>query len=255
MTYPQKGITPREELRNDDQEPHLGLLEQILGLQFQNRDLLRKSIIHSSYVNEYAWKAPESNERLEFLGDALLGLVVAETLYQNFPQMSEGQLTAARASLVKGETLARVARRLSLGEALLLGQGEESSGGRDRDSNLAAVVEAIIGAVLLDQGYSTAMSYVITLLRPELNLLSAQGVPLDAKSHLQEFIQRQEGSTPVYRIAKELGPDHSKYFVAEVLINDTVVAAGKGRKKSIAEQSAAKAALKELNVNTVLGSN
>ena len=255
MVHPKKKISASENLSNDDQEPHLLLLERTLGLQFQNKDLLRKSFIHSSYVNEYAWKAPESNERLEFLGDALLGLVIAEALYQKFPEMSEGQLTAARASLVKGETLAGVARRLSLGEALLLGQGEESSGGRDRDSNLANVVEATIGAVLLDQGYSTAMSYVMSILRPELDLLSAHGVPLDAKSHLQEFIQHQEGSTPVYRIANELGPDHAKYFVAEVLVNDTVVGVGKGRKKSVAEQSAAKSALKELNISTILNSN
>ncbi|MQF82769.1 ribonuclease III [SAR202 cluster bacterium AD-802-E10_MRT_200m] len=249
MTHSQKRISSREELQGDDQRPHLDLLEKSLGTQFQNRDLLQKSIIHSSYVNEYAWKAPESNERLEFLGDALLGLVVAETLYKKYPEMSEGQLTAARASLVKGETLARVARRLSLGQMLYLGQGEESSGGRDRDSNLAAVVEAIIGAVLLDQGYTSAMSFVMSLFHPELDLLSTHGIPMDAKSHLQEVIQRQEGNTPIYRIAKELGPDHSKYFVAEVLINDSVVGVGRGRRKSIAEQHAAKSALKELNIS------
>ena len=238
-----QGLPHKQNIIAGDTGSDLGPLEEALGVRFQNQTLLKRSLVHSSYMNENPLEAPESNERLEFLGDALLDFVVAEELYQRYPQMPEGQLTAARAALVRGEALAQVARRLALGDALLLGQGEESSGGRSRGSNLAAVFEALIGAIFLDQGYEGVHTYILNALQPELERISVQGVPEDPKSRLQELIQGQEGRTPNYRIAEELGPDHAKHFVAEALIGDRVAGRGSGRRKAEAEQAAARAAL------------
>ena len=228
-------------------------LEEAVGLCFRDPTLLKQSLVHSSYMNEYPQEAPESNERLEFLGDALLDFVVAEELYQRYPQMPEGQLTVARAALVRRETLAQVARRLALGDALLLGQGEESNGGRSRVSNLAAVFEALLGAILLDQGYEAAHAYILGALQPELERISVQGVPQDPKSRLQELVQGQEGLTPNYRITEELGPDHAKHFVAEALIGDRVMGRGSGRRKAEAEQAAARTALDHLEAAVLQG--
>jgi ribonuclease-3 len=221
-------------------------LEQALGLRFGDRSLLRQALVHSSYVNEHPEAAIGSNQRLEFLGDALLDFVVAEEVYRRYAQMSEGELTALRAALVCGDTLARIAISLDLGRYLVLGLGEESSGGRSRPSNLAAAFEALVGAILLDQGYGAARQFVLCTLEREESRLSQVGVPKDPKSQLQELVQGQGRPSPVYRLAGELGPDHAKQFVVDVLVGEETLGTGIGPRKSEAERQAAQQALLRL---------
>lgn len=221
-------------------------LEEALGLPFRDSGLLRLALVHSSYANEHPEVAPESNERLEFLGDALLDLVMAAELYRRYPQMAEGALTMARSALVRGETLAEMAAGLRLGELLLLGQGEENSGGRERMSNLAAAFESVVGAVFLDRGYPAARDLMLRLFEPRLEGLASGGLPRDPKSLLQEVVQRQGKPAPVYRIVEETGPDHARHFVSEVLVEDQVLGRGSGRRKGEAETDAARSALASL---------
>jgi ribonuclease-3 len=175
-----------------------------------------------------------------------LDAVIAAELYRRFPQMTEGGLTVARSALVRGDTLAQIAQGLSLGDQLLLGQGEEHSGGRTRASNLSAAFEAVIGAVFLDQGYEGARRAILRLFNPLLEELSPDGLPRDAKSRLQELVQRQGKPAPVYQIVQETGPDHAKRFVAEALLEDEVLGQGSGTRKVDAEEDAARAALARL---------
>ena len=223
-----------------------GELEEVLGVRFQDPELLTQSLVHISYVNEQTEPTPVSNERLEFLGDAFLGYVVAAELYRRHPDMPEGQLTAARASLVNRDALARVAGRLSLGDFLLLGQGEEATGGRDRPSNLADALEALMGAVLLDRGTDEARELVLRLMAPGLDRLAREGVIPDAKSKIQELLQRSGGMRPTYRVVREAGPDHAKHFLVEALVGDRVVGKGAGNRKADAGQSAARDALRRM---------
>ena len=221
-------------------------LEQALGLRFRDQELLQRALAHSSFANEHPEVAPESNERLEFLGDALLGAVVAAELFQRYPQMAEGELTTARSALVRGDSLAEVARELGLGELLLLGQGEELSGGRGRTSNLSAAFEAVIGAVFLDRGYEEARRLMLRLFEGRIAGFSHNELPRDPKSRLQELVQRQGRPAPVYRIVQETGPDHAKQFVAEAHVAGQVLGRGSGRRKSDAEGEAAEVALRRL---------
>lgn len=221
-------------------------LQEVLGVRFQDPELLTQSLVHISYVNEQTEPAPVSNERLEFLGDAFLGYVVAAELFRRHPDMPEGRLTAARASLVNRDALARVAGRLALGDFLLLGQGEENTGGRERPSNLADAVEALVGAVLLDRGADDARELVLRLMAPGLDRLAREGVIPDAKSKIQELLQRCGGMRPTYRVVREAGPDHAKHFLVEALVGDRVVGRGAGNRKADAEQSAARDALRRM---------
>lgn len=204
------------------------------------------ALTHSSYVNEHPEEAPASNERLEFLGDALIGYVVAARLYDDHPGMTEGDLTAARAALVRGESLAEVAAELRLGESLLLGQGEEATGGRSRASNLAGVFEAVVGAVYLDRGHETAGDLVLRLLGERLAAISPSTVPQDPKSRLQEAVQGRGEGTPAYRVVGEVGPEHARRFTAQVVLGEAVLGEGSGRRKLDAERAAAVAALASL---------
>ena len=221
-------------------------LEEVLGLRFQDPELLTQSLVHTSIVNEQPQDTPGSNERLEFLGDAFLDYVVAAELFRRHPDMPEGQLTAARASLVNRDALARVAKRLSLGDFLLLGQGEEATGGRDRPSNLAGALEALIGAVLIDRGSEEARELTLRLMAPGLDRLAREGVVPDAKSQIQELVQRSGGTRPTYRVVREAGPDHAKHFLVEALVGERVVGRGTGSRKADAEQSAARDALRRM---------
>lgn len=188
-----------------------------------------------------------SNERLEFLGDAVLGFVVADELYTRFPDSSEGELTKLRAALVRGETLSRIASSLQLGEYLFLGHGEEESGGRSRPRNLSCALEAVIGAVFLDRGFDIARDFILKLLDDEVDVVVEDKLTDDYKSRLQQVIQSEQKITPVYRTVEEIGPDHAKVFTVEVLAGDTVLGRGSGRSKRAAEMDAARQALQGLS--------
>ncbi len=221
-------------------------LERALGVQFRDTGLLRLGLVHSSYLNENPGEYPESNERLEFLGDAVLGMVVAEELYGANPDWPEGRLTQARAALVQEATLAEVARGIGLGDMLRMGRGEEAGGGRERPSNLSAGLEAVIGAVFLDQGYEVAREVVLKVLGDGLASLGEPEMSANPKSALQEAVQAEGLPSPTYRIVHEEGADHDRLFVAEVTVGDEVAGRGEGKRKSLAEQAAAVEALRGL---------
>jgi ribonuclease-3 len=218
-----------------------------LGVKFKNRALLQQALIHSSYVNENPHLAPESNERLEFLGDAVLGLVVADDLFEAYPGQDEGHLTELRTHLVRRDTLAKAARRMELGGDLLLGRGEEAGGGRSRSTNLAHVYESVTGAVFLDGGLSAARKFVRKSLQPELEAMTERAFPIDPKSRLQELSQSRFQSPPHYHLIQQDGPDHARSFTMEVRVNGKVYGVGSGRSKQDAEKEAAHEALGRLD--------
>ncbi len=224
----------------------LDSLQNILGVTFADVSHLQQSLIHRSYLNEANGQRLSSNERLEFLGDALLGHVVAERLYCKFPDFSEGDLTKLRSALVCTETLARIARSLNLGDYLCLGKGEADSGGRRRERNLACALEAVIGAVLVDQGFNVAREFVLRVLGKELERATEEKLGNDPKSRLQEVVQEEQRLTPVYRTDDATGPDHDRIFVVDVFAGATFLGRGSGRSKRAAEQEAATAALATL---------
>jgi len=225
---------------------HLTALQEILRFTFNNPSLLEQALVHSSYVNENPGLVSGHNERLEFLGDAILGFIIAEKLYQDFPDLSEGEMTKLRSALVRGDTLARVARAVRLGDFLYLGKGEEASGGRGKTANLAGALEAVIAATFLDRGVSTARNLILGLLGEELAQAVSQGTGGDYKSRLQELMQSRLQSTPAYRPVKEAGPDHDKIFTVEVMAGDKVLGMGTGKSKKLAETEAARSALERL---------
>ena len=224
----------------------LAVLQQILGVSFKDPSLLEQALIHSSYVNENPGLALTSNERLEFLGDAILGSVIAEKLYQDLPSFTEGELTKLRATLVRRDTLARVARAIGLGDYLYLGKGEESSGGRHKLVNLAGALEAVIAAIYLDQGLATAKNFILRLFSKELQKVVSQGAEVNYKSQLQELVQAKGQQTPAYYVIEAKGPDHDRRFTVEVRVGDTVLGRGSGRSKKEAETEAARSALERL---------
>jgi len=226
--------------------PPISPLEKTIGVSFINPDLLRLALVHSSYVNENSGESITSNERLEFLGDALIGLVTACELYERNEELCEGELTTLRSVLVRGETLAVVANSLGLGEHLVVGKGEGATGGRLRPSNLAAAFESLVGAVFLDQGYAVARSFVLKSMAKELSAVSRREIPQNHKSLLQELVQSKGDMPPIYRVLKESSMDHDRCFTTEVLVSNIVVARGRGHRKSQAEQEAARKALKIL---------
>jgi ribonuclease-3 len=224
----------------------LNALQATLGVNFKDESLLQQALVHRSYLNENPALHLVSNERLEFLGDAVLGFVVANELYSRFPDFSEGELTKLRAALVRGETLTRIALSLQLGDYLYLGHGEEESGGRSRSRNLSCTLEAVIGAVFLDGGLDVAESFILEMLRGELEGVIEDKFAADYKSRLQQIIQSERKITPVYRTIEEVGPDHAKTFTVEVLAGDIILGRGSGRSKRAAEVDAARHALQGL---------
>ena len=219
-------------------------LEASLGLTFTDQGLLRQALVHRSYLNEHGGSSLDSYERMEFLGDAVLELIVSTELYRNLPRVTEGELTKGRSSLVCRPSLAKAARRLSLGRHLKLGKGELESGGQGRESILEEAFEALVAAIYLDQGYDAARGFVLRALEPDLAQFSIQGKPPEnPKSRLQERVQGVGRATPRYRLVSADGPDHQPTFTVEVLVDDDVLAQGTGHRKSDAERSAAQAVL------------
>ncbi len=213
---------------------------------FHNPLLLETALTHRSALNERLSQATESNERLEFLGDAVLELVSTAYLFARCPDEPEGILTAYRSALVKTTTLAEVAKKLQLGERLYLSRGEESTGGRENASLLADTVEALIGALYLDQGYEQASAFIQTHILSLFDNVIQHRLYKDAKSDLQELVQAKKWPTPEYRVIQATGPDHEKNFVVEVIISGEPYARGEGKSKQIAQQQAATSALEKL---------
>ena len=216
-------------------------LEERLGYKFKNINLLKNSLTHSSYANEVRGGFP-SNERLEFLGDSVLSVIVSDYIYKHFSNMPEGELTKLRASLVCEKSLCSFSRELHLGEFLMLGKGEEKGGGRERDSILADAFEAVLAAMYLDGGMEVARKHVMRFVLPELNHTDDE-VFKDYKTALQEIIQRNPEESVSYILTDEFGPDHDKQFTVEVHLNSNIIGTGKGKSKKQAEQMAAKQAL------------
>lgn len=219
-------------------------LEEAIGYHFRNISLLQNALTHSSYANERWHNSLASNERLEFLGDSILGMLVAEYLYRNFPDRPEGELTRMRADMVCEKTLAAVANRIELGRHLQLGHGEEQSGGRARDSILADAVESVIAASFLDGGMEAALSFIQKFILVQVPVTKMHN--LDYKTALQELVQQKKNQVLSYALIGESGPDHDKQFLVEVSLNGTVVGKGSGRSKKRAEQDAARCAIETL---------
>jgi ribonuclease-3 len=221
------------------------VLEDKIGYSFTDRDLLQQVFVHRSYLNEHRNFPLEHNERLEFLGDAVLELVVTEYLYRNFPN-PEGELTTYRSALVKGETLAVIATELGFSEYLMLSHGEEKSGGRDKAYLLANALEAFIGALHLDGSYQVAEKFVNGFVLVRLADILEKKLHIDPKSRLQEYTQEHFGQTPAYTIVSEVGPDHAKEFTVAVKIGERELGQGTGNSKQAGQVAAAAAALTEL---------
>lgn len=226
-------------------------LEQKLGLEFSDKRWLRQALVHRSFLNEKSTAAKskglESNQRLEFLGDAILGMVAADFLFKQFPQRDEGGLTNLRSALVRRETLTEWAKSFNLGEYLLLGKGEAGSGGRERPLNLASAFEAIIGAIYKDKGLEAVTSWLMPFIKNEIEIVLAEGRDQNYKSLLQVSAQKMFQLAPVYYIVSEEGPEHERIFEVEVRIGEQIFGRGKGTTKQYAEQSAAKVTLETLS--------
>lgn len=223
-------------------------LEKKLKLEFKNKSLIKQAFIHRSYVNENPELKQSHNERLEFLGDAVLELAVTEYLYSNFQKKSEGILTTWRASLVKGETLAKISKELDLGKYLKLSKGEEQGGGREKAMILADCLEAVIGVIYLDQGFKTTKKFIDKFIIKHLDQIIKGKTYIDSKTYLQETAQERFGVTPTYEVASETGPDHNKKFKVAVYLGDKKAGQGSGPSKQKAQVAAAKQALKNQEV-------
>jgi len=219
-------------------------LEIAIGYRFKNIQLLQNALTHSSYANERWHNSLLSNERLEFLGDSVLGMLVAEYLYHNFPNRPEGELTRMRADMVCEQTLAAAANRIGLGSHLLLGHGEEQGGGRNRNSILADAMESVIAACFLDGGMAAALKVVQQFILVEVPVTRLHNA--DYKTKLQELVQQKKNQVLSYKLAGQSGPDHDKKFDVEVSLNGSVVGFGSGSSKKRAEQMAAKSAIEKL---------
>jgi len=214
-----------------------------LGVEFRDLSLLSRALTHRSYLNENPGAALEDNERLEFLGDAVIDFVVAGFLYHRFPEMDEGELTALRAALVRAESLSGFARQIDLGRYLRLGLGEEENGGRERTPLLCATFEAVAGAIYLDHGLETARAFIEPFVRPALEEIRAGELHKDAKSEFQVWAQAHYNITPHYRVSGAEGPDHNRTFTVQVLVGQDVWGQGRGRSKQVAAQAAAAEAM------------
>lgn len=221
--------------------------EKTIDIEFKNKQLLTQAFLHRSYLNEHRDLKLEHNERLEFLGDAVLELVVTDFLFRRFPEKTEGDLTAYRSALVNTITLSSVASKLNMGDYLLLSKGEERDTGRARQYILADMYEALVGALYLDQGYEKVRGFIEKTVLPLIDEIVEKRLWQDHKSLFQEKAQEKENTTPSYKTLREEGPDHDRKFIVGVFLGDEQVAVGEGKSKQEAEQSAAKNALKEKN--------
>lgn len=226
--------------------PDHNILLRKIGMFFSDQNLLRIALTHASAANEIKSGSTDSNERLEFLGDSLIGLVIANELFRRLPEKPEGYLTELRSYLVNRETLADVAKQISLGDYIVLGQGEKQTGGQYRDSNLSSCFEALMGAVLLDQGFNKAYSVVTQLLSEEIEEVVQNGVERDPKSHLQELTQSMGKGTPQYVLVQQTSEKHTRTFVVEIILDTEVIGKGTGQRKLDAERIAATKAIELL---------
>lgn len=224
----------------------LGPLQAVVGVSFRDPALLRRALTHASFLNENPDCSWGDNERLEFLGDAVVDFVAADYLYAHFPEWQEGQLTSLRADWVRAETLARFAADKGLGKHLLLGHGEEQSGARTRVAMLSNAFEALVGAIYLDAGLEAARQFILPFLDDLIRAQASSAAPRDPKSRLQEWSQSVVHAAPVYVTVEETGPDHARQFTVEVLVRGQVQGRGTGHSKHTAEQAAARAALDAL---------
>lgn len=218
-------------------------LEEKLEITFKDKELLHNAFVHRSYLNEHKEYEKGSNERLEFLGDAILEFIVSEYLYKKFPNREEGDLTAFRSALVRAKTLSKAATEIELGKYLMLSKGEEQSGGRERPYILGNTFEAILGAIYLDQGLTKSKAFVKKYIIPELDDIISNQEYKDPKSELQELTQEKVSITPHYEVLEEKGPDHNKWFQVGVFLNETRIGVGEGKSKQEAEQDAASKSL------------
>ena len=214
----------------------LRAFQEKIGYEFENRNLLLQALTHSSYANEKHMRKLSDNERLEFLGDAVLEIISSDYLFDNYPELPEGELTKLRASIVCEPTLALCAVEMSLGDYLLLGKGENQTGGRNRKSILSDALEAVIGAIYLDGGFTSAKEFVLKYI---LTDIEHKQLFYDSKTILQELVQRQHDGTLAYELLREDGPDHNKSYEVQVKLGETVLGKGSGRSKKAAEQEAA----------------
>ena len=223
---------------------NISKFENIISYNFKNKQYILEALTHSSYSNEN--KSYAFNERLEFLGDSVLGIIISDYLFKNETELPEGELTKLRANIVCEESLSEVSKKIELGTHMLLGKGEEATGGRERVSILADAVEAVIAAIYLDGGIENARKFVLTQM-DEIIQDSIKGrIFRDYKTHLQEVIQSQGEANIIYDLVEEIGPDHNKKFIMQVKLNDEVLGTGEGKSKKEAEQSAAKQALRRM---------
>ncbi len=221
------------------------ILETNIGITFKNKDLLKQAFIHRSYLNENRTVKLEHNERLEFLGDAVLELVITDYLYKKYPEKNEGDLTAYRSSLVNSNTLSDVAEKIGLNPFLLLSKGEAKDTGRARQFILANTFEALVGAIYIDQGYDSANTFIASQLFGLIEEIIEKNKYIDSKSKFQEQAQEKVGITPAYKLIKETGPDHNKIFTVGVYLREDLVVTGDGKSKQEAEQDAAEKALEQ----------
>lgn len=222
-----------------------------LGIPFRRLDLLNTAFTHPSFCAEFNQGNLPSNQRLEFLGDAVLGLIVSDYLYHAYPEMDEGQLTRIKGVSVSEPVLHGIAKKLGIGQYLLLGKGEERTGGRDRPSILADAFEALVGAMFLDRGLKTTAGFVLKHLKSRIRLVERDRLILDFKSRLQELAQSRFHIVPTYHLVRTAGPEHMKTFVMEVRLQGTTIGRGKGHSKKEAEQEAARTALRKLLKGTL----
>lgn len=222
-----------------------------LGIHMHDLELLDMALTHTSYAHEAKQTPkPQHNERIEFLGDSVLSVIVSTYMYQNFPDLAEGQLTKLRAHLVCEGSLYEYAKKIHLGAYLRLGKGEELSGGRERPSILADAFESVLGAIYLDQGFEKVQSYLLTMMQQEIDYICRHGIYNDYKTRLQEFLQRDGDVDISYQLMSSTGPEHNKVFTSEVMVQGRVIGEGKGRTKKDSEQHAAQQALAQLHVQT-----
>jgi ribonuclease-3 len=237
--------------KDKDRVKKLSTFEKSIGYRFRDKLLLDQALTHKSYANEKNPENPGDNERLEFLGDSVLGVVMSHALYNEYPGEDEGVLTKYKSQVVSGETLGKVARELNIGEYLLLGKGEEASGGRRHISNLMCAMEAIIGAVFLDGGLKPAGNFINKVFKPEMQLVREGKGSKDYKSVFQQIVLRKFKTTPSYRVLSEIGPDHKKHFIVEAVVSGRRYGIGSGPNKKSAEQVSAKEAIFALESKTI----
>lgn len=227
--------------------PDIIQFQRSIATQFRNPGLMQQALTHRSFINEQEMPRIGDNERLEFLGDAVLDFMVGDMLYQRYPDMPEGDLTRLRAALVRTESLAKLAQEIQIGDYLFIGKGEEANGGRKRITNLCGAFEAFIGALYLDQGLEAVRAFIAPRLDKLLQDILSQALDKDARSILQEWSQSKLNITPAYRTLSATGPDHQKEFVVEVQIGDVLKSSGTGKSKQAAAQAAAREALRHID--------